>query len=142
LNNAPFIFDTGSPETVLPADTIQAIATDFGGSVVNTQPLVPCANIEDATYSISFSSTVAFTFPLIQLSTPQSDDSSQCQINLGTATGDNVIGANILTLLYTVFQIESNMMGFALPASSPVTADLMPVLDSSNLPTVTGVATS
>ena len=45
-----------------------------------------------------------------------------------------------MTLLCTIWQVESNTIRFALAASSPVSAQAIPALDSNNLPSITGVA--
>ena len=138
LDNTQFIFDTGTPVTSLPADTIQSIADDFQGTVTNGFAVVPCANIQGQTFSITFAEGVAFTFPIPTFTTQTSD--GQCQIQLSSTTGTPTIGANLLTFFYTFFQVESNTMGFALAAQSPVSAQAVQVTDANNLPQVTGVA--
>ena len=140
LKNTQFIFDTGTPVTSLPADTIQSIANDFQGTVTNGLAVVPCANIQGQTFSITFSEGVTFTFPIPTLTSQTSD--GQCQIQFTSTTGTPFIGANLLTLFYTFFQVESNTMGFARAAESPVSTQAVQVTDPNNLPQVTGAASS
>ena len=100
--------------------------------------LVPCANIQGQTFSITFAEGVGFSFPIPTFTTHTAD--GQCQIQLSSTTGTPTIGANLLTFFYTFIQVESNTMGFALAAQSPVSAQAVKVTDANNLLQVTGVA--
>jgi hypothetical protein len=139
LTNTQFILDTGSPTTTLPTNTIQDIADAFQGIVTNGFAVVPCGNIENQNYTMTFSQNAVFTMSLANLADEVSE--GQCQIALEQTSDTPTLGANLLSKFYTVWQVESNTIGLAIAATSPVSAEAVAVQNGDSLPQANGVAT-
>lgn len=138
MPNTQFILDIGTPITSLPTNTIQDITGAFQGIVANGFAVVPCSNIENQNYTMTFSQNAVFTMSLANLADEVSE--GQCQIALQQTSGTSTLGANLLSKFYTVWQVASNTIGLAIAAMSPVCAEAIAVQNDDNLPQVNGVA--
>ncbi|KAI8976926.1 aspartic peptidase domain-containing protein [Pilobolus umbonatus] len=134
----PFMFDTGTTFTYLPAEVIDTIlyaavgpenagksSTGFYSIRCNAKNLNTRLNLHFSISSRVVSNPVVLSIPMSELLVPLNadrlEDATQCLFGVLPTEGRMIIGQSILRSIYTVYGVDEHVIGMATAVHSKTT---------------------
>jgi hypothetical protein len=140
-NPGPFLLDSGTTMTLLPAALAQSIFTAVNAVISNGSAYVDCS-LASSLFTVEYTFTgVTISVPISQLILPQNLSPTQCLFGIQSSTiGISILGDSFLSSAYVVYDLDNKKVHLAQAVINATSENIIEIGSGPDaVPSVTGV---